>query len=127
MFARRQWYERFDSRLRDAVHAQNEDGVHSANKGGRKVRTPTITLSAAILIAAAPAVLAGNASSKTPHQHHLLKKHSWSVSGHAGWMHDNGVMTGYPGIPGYAPGARKDYNYENSRNAGGGGGGGSGM
>jgi len=82
------------------------------------VKTAIITLSAAILIATAPAVLARNVS----------KKHLPNISGHAPWrvMHDNGVKTGYPGAWGYATGAAKDYTYDNSRNAGGGGGGGGG-
>jgi hypothetical protein len=104
-------------------------GVYCSNKGGRKVKTAIITLSAAILIAAAPAVLAENVSSRAPHQHHQVsKKHPTSIYGYAPWrvMHANGMMTGYPGAFGYAPGAPKDYTIDNSRNAGGGGGGGGG-
>ena len=83
------------------------------------MKTAFITLSAAILIATAPAVLARNVSSKAPHPHHqVTKKHPANVSGYA---HDNGVRTGYPGAWGYAPGTPKDYTSENSRNAGGGG------
>ena len=123
----RQRHKRFGSRLRDVAHARNDVGVGYSNKGGRKVKTAIITLSVAILMATAPAVLARNESSKAPHQHHQVsKKHPPNISGYAPWrvMHDNGVKTGYPGAWGYAPGAPKDYTYDNSRNAGGGGGGG---
>ena len=87
------------------------------------MKTAIITLSAAILIAAAPAVLAKNVSSKAPHQHHQ-KRHPASIYGYAPWrvMHANGMMTGYPGAFGYAPGAPKDYTIDNSRSAGGCGG-----
>ena len=88
------------------------------------MKTVIMTLSVAVLIAAAPAVLARNAS----HQHHqVFKKRPQVVYGYAPWrvMHANGVRTGY-GASGYAPSAPKDYTYENSRNAGGGGGGGGG-
>jgi hypothetical protein len=115
----RQRHKRFGSRLRDVVHARNDVGVGYSNKGGRKVKTAIITLSAAILIATAPAVLARNVSSKAPHPHHqVAKKHPSNISWRV--MHDNDVKPGYPGA--YAPGAPKDYTYENSRNAGGGGG-----
>ena len=98
------------------------------------MKTAIIALSAAALIAAAPAVYAQDASSKTPRvQHNVSKRHVSrklhpGVSAHAlrpeqttGWMRS------YPGAFGYAPGAPKDYTYENSRNGGGGGGGGGGM
>jgi hypothetical protein len=104
-------------------------GVYCSNEGGRKVKTTIIALSAAILIAAAPAVLAKNVSSKTPdQQHHASKNHPRVVSGNAPRhaMHAKGLKTGYPGAFGYAPSEPKDYIYENSRNAGGGGGGGGG-
>lgn len=95
------------------------------------MKTAIITPSAAFLIAASPAVLARNVSSKAAHQHHQVsKKHPPSISSYAPWrvMHDNGVKTGYPGAFGYAPSAPKDYATESSRSAGGGGaGGGSGM
>ncbi|WP_136623737.1 hypothetical protein [Bradyrhizobium centrolobii] len=96
------------------------------------MKTAIITFSAAILLAAAPAVLARNVSSKAPHQHHQVSKmRPPSISGYAPWrvMHDNGVKTGYSGPFGYAPSAPKDYTTDNSRSAGGGGGagGGSGM
>jgi hypothetical protein len=89
------------------------------------MKTAIIALSAVALIAAAPAVLAQNVSSKTrDHRHQVFKKHPQGVSGYAPWrvMHANGVKTGYPGASGYTPSAPKDYTYENSRNAGGGGG-----
>jgi len=89
------------------------------------VKTTIIALSAAALIAAAPALLAQNVSSKARDQHHQVsKKHSQGVSGYAPWrvMHANGVKTGYPGAS--PPSAPKDYTYDNSRNGGGGGGGG---
>jgi hypothetical protein len=123
----RQRNKRFGSRLRDVAHARNDVGVLYSNKGGRKVKTAIITLSAAILIATAPAVLARNVSSNAPHQHHkVAKKHPSNISGDTPWRvtHDNGVKTGHPGAWGYAPVAPKDYTYDNSRNAGGGGGGG---
>lgn len=96
------------------------------------MKTAIITLSAAILIAASPAVLARNVSNKAAHQHHQVsKKHPPRISGYAPWrvMHDNGMKTGYPGAYGYAPSAPKDYTTDSSRSAGGGGGagGGSGM
>ena len=84
------------------------------------MKTVIMTLSAAVLVAAAPVVLARNA----PHQHRqVFKKHPQVVYGYAPWrvMHANGVRTGY-GASGYAPSAPKDYTYDNSRNAGGGGG-----
>ncbi|OAF12040.1 hypothetical protein [Bradyrhizobium neotropicale] len=94
------------------------------------MKTAIVTLSATILIAAAPAVLAKNVPSKAPHQHQVSKKHPASIYGYAPWrvMRANGMMTGYPGaFGGYAPGSGpKDYTIENSRNAGGGGGGGGG-
>ena len=88
------------------------------------MKTVIMTLSAAFLVAAAPAVLARNA----PHQHHqVFKKRPQVVYGYAPWrvMQPNGVRTSN-GASGYAPSAPKDYTYDNSRNAGGGGGGGGG-
>ena len=93
------------------------------------MKTAIIALSAAALIAAAPTVYARDASTKTPRVHYTVSmKRPQVVSGYAPWrvMHANGAKTGYPGAYGYAPGAPKDYTYENSRNAGGGGGGGGG-
>lgn len=95
------------------------------------MNTTIIALSAAALIAAAPAVFARNVSSKAPHKHHQVsKQHPRGISGYyATWhpMHANGLKTGYPGAFGYAPAEPKDYMLEGSRQAGGGGGGGSGM
>jgi opacity protein-like surface antigen len=94
------------------------------------MKTVIIALSAAVLIAAAPAVLAQNVSSKTPdQQHHASKKHPRLVSGYAPshTMHAKGLKAGYPGAFGYAPSEPKDWALEGSRQAGGGGGGGSGM
>ena len=98
-------------------------------KEAGKVKTTIIALSAAALIAAAPAVLAQNVSSKTPDQQHkVFKKRPQVVTGYAPWrgVQTKGVKTGYPGASSYPPSAPKDYTYENSRNAGGGGGGGGG-
>ena len=48
------------------------------------MKTAIITLPATILIAAAPAVLAKNVSSKAPHQHHQVsKRHPASIYGYA--------------------------------------------
>jgi hypothetical protein len=105
----------------------NGVGVYHSNEGGRKMKTAIIALSAAVLIAAAPAVLAQNVLSKTPdQQHHASKKHPRVVSSYAPRhaMHAKGFKTVYPGAFGYAPSAPKDYAYEISRIAGGGGGGG---
>ena len=86
------------------------------------MKTVIMTLSAAVLIAAAPAVNAGNA---TVHHHQAFKKRPQVVYGYAPSRvtHASGARTGY-GASDYAPGAPKDYTYENSRNGGGGGGGG---
>ncbi len=89
------------------------------------MKTAIIVLSAAALIAAAPAVLAQNVSSKTPAQHHkVFKKRPQVVTGYARWpvVHATGVKTGYPAASTHPPSAPKDYTYDNSRNAGGGGG-----
>jgi hypothetical protein len=93
------------------------------------MRTTIIAFSAAALIAATPAVLAQNLSSRTPgQQHKVFKKRPKVVSDYAPWrvIHTRGVRMGYPGAFSFAPSAPKDYTYENSR-AGGGGGGGGGM
>ena len=89
-------------------------------------------LSAAALIAAAPAVLARGVPGKTPGlQHKVSKKHHLGVSGYAPLreMQAKGSKKGYPGAFGYAPGESTGLNrdLEASRQAGGGGGGGSGM
>jgi hypothetical protein len=93
------------------------------------VKTTIIALFAAVLITAAPAVHARNVLTKTAEQQHkVFTKRHQVVSGYASWRvtHANGVKTDYPGAYSYAPGAPKDYTYDNSRNAGGGGGGGGG-
>ncbi|WP_143198670.1 hypothetical protein [Bradyrhizobium sp. AS23.2] len=91
-----------------------------------------IALSAAALIAAAPAALAqGVPGKEAPGQHRMIsKKHHPSVPGYAPLreMQTVGSNKGYPGAYGYAPGApgRSDRDLEASRQAGGGGGGGGG-
>jgi hypothetical protein len=97
-------------------------------KEAGQVKTTIIALSAAALIAAAPAVLAQNVSSKTPGQQHKVFKKPQVVTDYAPWraLHAKGVKTGYSGASSYPPSAPKDYTYDNSRNAGGGGGGGGG-
>jgi hypothetical protein len=75
------------------------------------MKTTMVALSAAALIAVAPATLAQNLSSKTPDkQHHAAKKHA------------NGWKTGNPGAFGRATAEPRDYTLENSRQAGGGSG-----
>ena len=96
------------------------------------MKTTIIALSAAALIAAAPAVLARGVPGKTPGlQHKVSKKHHLGVSGYAPLreMQAKGSKKGYPGAFGYAPGESTGLNrdLEASRQAGGGGGGGSGM
>ena len=94
------------------------------------MKTTIIALSAAALIAAAPAVLAQGVPSKTPGlQHKVSKKHHAGVSGYAPLreMQAKGSKKGYPEAFGYAPGNVLDRETEMSRQAGGGGGGGSGM
>jgi len=91
-----------------------------------------IALSAAALIAAAPALLAQGVPSKTPGlQHKVSKKHHPDVSGYAPvhGMQAKGSKKGYPGAFGYAPGEPSGLqrDIESSRQAGDGGGGGSGM
>jgi hypothetical protein len=94
------------------------------------VKTTIIALSAAALMAAAPAVLAQGVPSKTPGlQHHVSKKHHPGVTGYAPLreMQAKGSKKGYPKAFGYAPSEVLDRETEFSRNAGGGGGGGNGM
>jgi hypothetical protein len=86
-----------------------------------------VALSAAALIAAAPAAFAQDGSSKAPDQHrHASTKHHRTISGYdrGRAMHATRMKTGYPRTLGYAPSEPKDYSLENSRQAGGGGGGG---
>jgi hypothetical protein len=94
------------------------------------VKTTVIALSAAALIAAAPAVLAQGVPSKTPGlQHKISKKHHPGGYAPRREMQANGSKKGYPGALGYAPGEPSGLNreLEASRQAGGGGGGGGGM
>jgi hypothetical protein len=95
------------------------------------VKATIIALSAAALIAAAPAVLAQGVSSKTPGlQHKVSKKHHPAASGYASPrdVQAKSLKKGYPGAFGYAPGQASglDRDLEMSRQAGGGGGGGGG-
>src|SRR5262249_54503617 len=109
---------------RDAAQSWSGVGVCHSNEGGRKMKTVIIALSAAVLIAAAPAVLCQRLSSKTlDQQQHATKKHVRGVASCAQRpaMHAKGLITDYPGAFGYAPSAPKEYTYENSRNGGGGG------
>ena len=90
-----------------------------------------IALSAAALIAAAPAVLAQGAAGKAPApQHKVSQQHHRGVSGYAAprQMQAKGSKKGYPGAFGYAPAGPTalDRDLEMSRQAGGGGGGGGG-
>ena len=95
------------------------------------MKTAIIALSAAALIAAAPAVFAHDASSKSPRvQHRISKKFHPGVSAYAlrPEMQTTGWMRSYPGAFGYRPGARMESNpnagggMEPNPNAGGGGG-----
>lgn len=91
------------------------------------MKTTLIALSAATLIATAPAVLARHVSSKSPgSHHHVSRTHPRVISGYASWQatHTNGMRAGYPGAFGYAPSEPRDGALESSRQAGGGGGGG---
>ena len=90
------------------------------------MKTTIIALSAAALIAAAPAVLAQGVQSKAPGlQHKVSKKHHPRVSGYAPLreMQARGSKKRYPEAF-YAPGEVLDREIEMSRQAGGGGGGG---
>ena len=72
------------------------------------MKTPMIALSAAVLIAAAPAVFAKDVSSKTASvQHKVSRQHHPDVANDARRreMQAKGRTTGYPGAYGYAPGA----------------------
>jgi hypothetical protein len=88
------------------------------------VKTTIIALFAAILIAAAPPVLAQHVSSKTPGQQHKTFKKRPHVARYVPWhaVHARRTKMAYPGAFGYAPIEPKDYTIENSRQAGGGGG-----
>ena len=92
------------------------------------MKTTIIALSAAALVAAAPAALAQGVPGKTPGlQHKVSKKHHPGVSGYAQMreMQAKGSKTGYPGASGYASDERS--RFLESVRQGGGGGGGSGM
>jgi hypothetical protein len=94
------------------------------------MKTAIIALSAAALIAAAPAVLAQGVPGKTPGlQHKVSKKHHPGVSGYAPLRETRakGSKTGYPGASSYAPSEHSDFLESVRRGGGGGGGGGSGM
>jgi hypothetical protein len=91
------------------------------------VKTTIIALSAAALMAAAPAVLAQGVPSKTPSlQHWVSKKNHSSVVVYAPprEMQTKGSKNVYPRAFGYARGEVLDRETEMSRQAGGGGGGG---
>jgi hypothetical protein len=94
------------------------------------VKTTIIALSAAALIAAAPAVFAQGVASKTPGhemQHKLSKNPHHGVSRYAPGRETQvkDSKRAYPGAFGYAPAPPRDYPTDDvSRNAGGGGGGG---
>jgi hypothetical protein len=90
--------------------------LRSARSGGslfsrredRKVKTKIIALSAAVLIAAAPAVFAKSVSTKTPGvAHKVSKKHHPGGTNYAlrHEMQVKGRTMGYPGAFGYAPAA----------------------
>jgi hypothetical protein len=93
------------------------------------VKTTIIALSAAALIAAAPAVLAQGVPGKAPGlPHDVSKIHHPGVPRYAPRreVQAKGLKKGYPGTFGYAPGEVVDRETEISRKAGGGGGGGGG-
>jgi hypothetical protein len=81
----------------------SQRGLYSQREK-RKVKTTIIALTAAVLIAAAPAAFA----SKTASVHHKVsKKHHAGVNNYAlrREMQLRGRTMGYPGAFGYAPGA----------------------
>jgi hypothetical protein len=89
------------------------------------VKTTIVALSAAALIAAAPAVFAQSVSSKSPGlQHKVSKKHHPGVSGYTSLheMQAKGSKKGYPQTFGYSPGEVLDRETEITRKAGGGSG-----
>jgi hypothetical protein len=76
------------------------------------VKTTIIALSAAALIAVAPAVLAQSVPGKAPGPQHMVsKKHHARVAGDARLreMQARGAGKGYPGAFGYAPGEPSSY------------------
>jgi hypothetical protein len=93
------------------------------------VKTTIIALSAAVLIAAAPAVLAKDVSSKTASaQHKVSKKHHPGVTSYARRrdMQVKGSTRGYPGAFGYSPSPPVVRDMTDILPYGGGGGGGGG-
>jgi hypothetical protein len=95
------------------------------------MKTAIIALSAAALIAAAPATLAHAVPGKTTGlQHKVSKKHHPAVTRYAPLreMQARASKNGYPGAFGYAPNEPGgiDRDLEMSRQAGGGAGGGGG-
>jgi len=87
------------------------------------MKTTIIALSAAALIASAPAVFAQGAAGKTPGlQHKVSTKHHPVVSGYAPLRDAKGSKRGYPRAFGYAPNEVVDRETEITRKAGGGGG-----
>jgi hypothetical protein len=82
-----------------------------------------IALCAAALVAAAPAVSAKDASSRTPPpQHKVSKTHHARLSGYAPWQARG--SNAYPGAFGYAPARPRDMTDISPQGGGGGGGGG---
>ena len=79
------------------------------------MKTTLIALSAAALVAAAPAVPAQGGSGKTPAlqvaKTHHAKTHHAGIFGHARprAMQTGGAGKGYPGAFGYAPGEPRGY------------------
>ena len=94
------------------------------------MKTAIIALSAAALIAAAPAVFAHDASSAPKAHHEISKKVHPAVYGSRPEMQTTGWMRSYPGAVGYRPGGRigskEESNYSSGGGSGGGGGGGGG-
>ena len=89
------------------------------------MKTTIVALSAAALIAAAPAVFAQGVSSKSPGlQHKVSKKHHPGVFGYTSLheMQAKGSKKGYPQTFGYSPGEVLDRETEITRKAGGGSG-----
>jgi hypothetical protein len=86
------------------------------------MKTTIVTLFAAAMIIAAPAVLAQNGPSKTPDQYrHASKKQVVSSYAKKHAMHARGKQTGHAGTVGHRPNAPIDQTLEISRQAGGGG------
>jgi hypothetical protein len=101
-------------------------GLFIPGSEDRNVKTTIIVLSAAALIAAAPAVFAQGVPGKTPGlQHKASKKHQRAVSGYASLPETQAKHSqrGYPRAFGYAPAEVLDHETEITRKAGGGGGG----